>query len=141
MIINDLSQKNISNISRKKISKIQNKKNKSFSNISNTSQNNSQQSLDKIISISPMLFLNEIDNVSEDNIELQLIGNEVIKSLKNLQVALLDGELTNANLYELKNLFKDKKHDFQNPEIKQCIEHIMLRVEIEIAKIETLKTL
>jgi hypothetical protein len=87
-----------------------------------------------IVDISRMLFLQEIEN---EHAEVQEFGQDAIKVLKNLQMKLLQGNIEEQNLYQLKNILKNKNFTIKTPEILSIVQEIDTRIQVEIAKIES----
>lgn len=93
-----------------------------------------------IADVSGMLFLQEIDQHAEDKQNLEEFAKKAFKALKDLQLDLLEGKVSGHRLYSLKDVINNNQFILNLPELNSLAEQIKLRIEVEIAKIETTVT-
>jgi hypothetical protein len=86
--------------------------------------------------VSPMLFLQEINDYDIEKRDLEEFGKQSIRNLRELQIAIIKGELTENHLHNIKNTIENSKSKFNTPNLAELAEDIILRMEVEIAKIE-----
>ena len=82
-----------------------------------------------------ILLLQEIDQLSAEVQGLQEFKKRSIRCLRNLQIALLDGQLTENHLCNLKDVIVDNQAKFSAPELADLAQETILRMEVELAKI------
>ena len=91
-------------------------------------------------SVNPYFILNEFDNISKEKDTLKTSGGRILKNLKQIRVNLLEGYFDEANIKGLMdNLESMSGRDFEDAEIKTLMTDILLRAEVELAKIEKSK--
>lgn len=61
-------------------------------------------------------------------------GDKVLNLLDQLRIGLLTGQLTDQHLQSLASYLKNKTLSFSDPNIKQTMEEIEQRANIELAK-------
>lgn len=93
-----------------------------------------------VADIGGMLFLQEIDQYAEDQQNLEEFSKKAFKTLKDLQMDLLHGRIESRHLHNLKDALSSNQFVINTPELAAISEAIKLRVEVEIAKIETHQT-
>lgn len=89
-----------------------------------------------IADVGNMLFLQEIDQTQEEQQDLAEYAKKAFKLLKNLQLELLDGKISERNLHNLNDALNSASYSIKTPELVDLTNQIKLRLEIEIAKIE-----
>lgn len=94
------------------------------------------EAVGNIADIGGMLFLQEIDQRSEDQQNLEEFSKQAFDILKHLQMDLLCGNIKGRHLHNLKDALKGSKFIIQTPELAEIAEEIDLRLQVEIAKIE-----
>jgi len=91
----------------------------------------------EVVDIAPMLFLQEmVGTLGEDKQNLEEFGQKALKSLKELQISLLNNELDQKHLYDLREVLENHTWQFSDQELKNIANEIAIRVEVEIAKLE-----
>lgn len=120
----------------KKPSKKNTDKKTTFGHGIKTIKNHSNNAMEEISNISPMLFLQEIDQYSNDLQNLDDFANRAFKCLKDLQISLIQNTLSKRHLYNLKDSLHNAKNKFTTPELEELANEIKIRVEVEIAKME-----
>ena len=121
----------------KKTSKKDAGKKTSFANgVNKTHKNHSSNSTEEVSNISPMLFLQEIDQYSSDLQNLDGFADQAFTCLKELQLSLIENTLSERHLHHLKDSLYNAKNKFNTPELEQLANEIKTRVEVEIAKME-----
>ena len=82
-----------------------------------------------------MLFLQEVDEFQQEQQELEDFAEKAFKGLKELQMAVLSGKLSEQHLLNLQ-VSLQRNYKFAEPELKALAEEIEIRIAVEIAKIE-----
>lgn len=90
----------------------------------------------EIADIAPMLFLQEVNEYDTEREDLEEFGKKALSCLRDLQLALMRGELKERHLYNIKDTLKNNISKFNTPELADIAEEIAIRMEVEIAKIE-----
>jgi len=83
-----------------------------------------------------MLFLQEVDQYAEDQQNLEEFSKKAFKILKNLQMDLLEGNISGRRLHNLQDAITSNKFIISNSEMANLAEDIKLRIEVEVAKLE-----
>ena len=89
-----------------------------------------------IHSINPFLFLHEIGEYKDDQEKLKEMGTKILGCLNDIKFGLVNGEFQKENIINLKKVLEENKYRFKFLELQQVIEDIILRSEVELAKIE-----
>jgi hypothetical protein len=130
MIVETLKQiQNSSNI--KKI-----QKNKTTKTKFSLGENEAIESAATISTINPFLFLQEIDEYKDNQKTLKEAGDKILKSLHEIRLDLINCELDEEHIVNLKNILENNRKKFKFSELQDVIDDIILRSEIELAKIE-----
>lgn len=124
----------------KKLSKKDQNKTIKFSAEKKTQGTSSGETSAGVTDISGMLFLQEIDQYAEDQQNLEEFSKKAFNTLKSLQLDLLSGEIEDRHLHNLKDALASNRFVLNTPELATISEEIKLRIEVEVAKIETHKT-
>ena len=82
-------------------------------------------------------MLQEIDGYSEDQKKMKDTGDMLLKELGDIRMGLISGQLGEGNLRNLKNSLEKSNIFLQFPTLQGVIDDIRLRVEVEIAKLES----
>lgn len=136
MILFDPKAKTTSGAEAKKLNKKSRASaNTKFSTSNNVSEAQPSHDLNEIADVAPMLFLQEINERKQDQEELEDFAKKAFKGLKELQLAVLNGQLDEQNLLNLQYALQ-KNHQFVTPELKELAEQIEIRIAVEIAKLE-----
>ena len=120
----------------KKLSKKDNDKRAKFSSSKKTQENSSSEAASGVADIGGMLFLQEVDQYAEDQQNLEEFSKKAFKILKNLQMDLLEGNISGRRLHNLKDAITSNKFIISNPEMANVAEDIKLRIEVEVTKLE-----
>ncbi len=89
-------------------------------------------------SINPLLLLQEADNeYQKEQKKLKRQGNNILHYLNKMRLSLLTGSLSENQLLQLKEELSQGDYQFSTPVLQEVINDIVLRAEVEIAKIET----
>lgn len=137
MILFDPKAKGVSNAGTKKLNnKTQTARSAKFSASKTLPETSSNCDISEVADVAPMLFLQEVDERQHDQQELEEFAEKAFKGLKDLQLALLNNQLNERHLLNLQHALQ-KKHKFITPELKALAEEIEIRIEVEIAKLES----
>jgi hypothetical protein len=101
-----------------------------------TQESSSGEATASIADIGGLLFLQEVDQRSQDQQNLEEFSKKAFETLKYLQIDLLQGNIKANHLHNLKDTLQDSKFIIETPELANLSEEIQLRLEVEIAKIE-----
>lgn len=88
--------------------------------------------------INPFLFLQELDTSADDHKTLTEHGWDILECLNALKIGMLQGELPIHIILHLKSILKNNKNKFEHLNLQSVIDEIILRAEVEIAKLEAL---
>ncbi|WP_316354644.1 flagellar assembly protein FliX [Candidatus Trichorickettsia mobilis] len=92
--------------------------------------------LSNITPTNPFLFLQEVGEYEKDQARLKEQGNKILRCLNDIRFSLLSGKLPKQHIIYLKQTIENNKEQFRFPELQDIIAAIILRAEIELAKIE-----
>jgi hypothetical protein len=92
-----------------------------------------------VADVGGMLFLQEIDEYTQDQHNLEEFAQKALKALKELQLELIKGKITGRRLQVLKQTIENSDFIINTPELSNIAGEIKLRLEVEIAKIEVNK--
>ena len=123
----------------KKLSKKDQDKSIKFSTEKKTQGASSGEASANVTDITGMLFLQEIDQYAEDQKNLEEFSKKAFNNLKNLQMDLLEGKIENRHLHNLKDVLTSNKFVLNTPKLAAISDEIKLRIEVEVAKIQTYK--
>ncbi|MFK7973474.1 MAG: flagellar assembly protein FliX [Rickettsiaceae bacterium] len=87
--------------------------------------------------VSGIIFLQEVDQYAEDQQNLEEFAQRAFKVLKELQLDLLQGRISHTRLHHLKDALNSSNFVINTPELANIVEQIQLRLDVEIAKIES----
>ncbi|NRB11067.1 MAG: hypothetical protein HRU35_05615 [Rickettsiaceae bacterium] len=134
MIVIDPASKGITGTgsSAKKLKN--NKQGKFLTGVKTEGSQASEQSIE-VADIQSVLFLQEFEQHPEQ-VALKEFGDKAINLLESLQLALLKNNLTIEYLNNLRNLIKNSPQ-LNNPELAEIAARINLKIEVELAKLET----
>ncbi len=80
----------------------------------------------------------EIDGYAEEQIKMKETGNMLLKELGDIRLGLINGELGESDIKKLKDSLDQSNLSLKFPALQQVVEDIRLRVEVELAKLESL---
>lgn len=100
------------------------------------SEGGSNEHIVEIPQVNPFLFLHEINEYKDDQEKLKEMGNKMLECLNDIKFGLINGEFPKENIVNLKAVLEENKHQFKFLELQHVIEDIILRAEVELAKIE-----
>jgi len=78
--------------------------------------------------------LQEIDDVSQNRAQARQRGNKLLEQLQELQHALLVGAIHPGSLESLAETARQKMSTVHDPRLREVLEEIELRAEVELAK-------
>ncbi len=129
----------LANTLANRISKTKTEKNNlSRKNLSNKNIGTDKIQIDSIVEIQNQ---GGIDSIFE--LELSLLSQEsshVFNFLKELRLQIIDNQINPVLAEEMKDKILKNKHKYINDSISDLAEDIILRLEIEIARLELWKT-
>lgn len=137
MITFDPISKSVSGIAN--IKKITNKKKSSlakFSTLNKTGNVFESGEISEAKELTSLIFLQEIDQFNVELEEINDFANNAFKSLKNIQLAMLNNNLQESHLNKLLEFVNKYKIKFGSDELSKIAEEIETRILVEIAKLE-----
>lgn len=120
----------------KKLNSKNNDDKEKFSTKAKKSEKTEHAGTEEIKNVAPMLFLQEIDEYAQELKNLDVFASVAFKQLKELQLDLLHGNISEKNLLNLRSSLNHAQDKFFTKDLKDLANQIMIRVEVEIAKIE-----
>ena len=102
-----------------------------------TKETNQLQSMSAMTSADAIFAAQMIDVDEEKQIRKKLVkkANKLIDCLEEIREGLLFGEFSKDKLIEISRLVKQKDVDTNDPKLREIMEEIELRVEVELAKL------
>lgn len=87
--------------------------------------------------VSAILAVQEVPDSTEERSKGLLIayGDDLLDRLEELRVGLLMGAIPKEDLADLAHRMREKKQNVDDPALKEIIDEIELRAEVEIAKL------
>lgn len=73
----------------------------------------------------------------EERREARTRGNEILDRLDELRHGLLSGTLTRDQIVTLANLVRSRRGSIVDPKLREVLDEIELRAEVEIAKLDS----
>lgn len=110
-----------------------------FNTSKKTQESSHSETSSAVADIGGMIFLQEIDQFAQDKQNIEEFAKKAFKILKDLQLDLLEGKLSDRRLHNLKDTINNSKFIISSPALADLAKQIALRVEVEIAKIEVNK--
>lgn len=120
--------------------KINNKKQQNFISLLEDSDSDDQEKISDIEfsrsmpSCNPFISLNEYEFLDDEEIIKR--GNDILNLLNKLRISIITGQLNFGQISQLKFKLNNLYNSTFNPELKKIIEEIILRAEVEVAKLE-----
>lgn len=89
-----------------------------------------------VYSMDALIALQTVDNIDPREHRRQAIshGQDVLDDLEKMKVALLSGRVSNAQLRTLQKRITERPDYFEDPGLKDLLDHIDLRARVELAK-------
>jgi hypothetical protein len=78
-----------------------------------------------------------VDGDEEKEIAKHLVkrGNSLLEKLEEIRDGLLVGEISKDRLIDISRFVKDRRFETQDERLKDIIDEIELRIEVELAKL------
>lgn len=91
-----------------------------------------------ISSVDALLAAQSVEAVSdEERRQARARGDDILDRLDELRHGLLAGTLTRSQIMALANLVRSRRGAIVDPRLREIIDEIELRAEVEIAKLES----
>ncbi len=107
-----------------------------FESIQSTKDGVQTSSLASVSEVNPFLFLQEIDEYKEDQQRLKESGEQILKCLNDIKLGMINGELSSGHMLNLKNALEKNRKKFKFLQLQEVIDDIIIRAEVELAKLE-----
>jgi len=99
-------------------------------------EGNNNEQVTEIPVVNPFLFLHEIGEYKDDQEKLKEAGSKILECLNDIKFGLINGGFQEQNIITLKRILEENKPRFKFLELQYVIDDIILRSEVELAKIE-----
>lgn len=93
-----------------------------------------------IANLDSLLALQVVDNEQEKKRRATNRAKGLLDQLDTLRIATLTGNVTKSQLVNLSNSLKEKLDEIDDENLKNILQEIELRAEVELAKLETFLT-
>lgn len=100
------------------------------------SESSSNEYVNEIPEVNPFLFLHEIGEYKDDQEKLKEAGMKILECLNDIKLGLIEGAFLKEDIIKLKKVLQDNRSRFRFLELQYVIDDIVLRTEVELAKIE-----
>ena len=89
---------------------------------------------------SALIALQEVEDVGERRRRAVKRANALLDELEDIRNALLTGRLPAATLHRIRALLADRPAQLGDPRLESLIREVELRTEVELAKLERLRS-
>ena len=96
----------------------------------------SVESAAPLTSVSALIGLQEVDDATEKRSRAKKRATGLLDQLDEIRNCFLMGEMPPHQLYALRDRIAREKIDVDDPKLKELLEEIELRAEVELAKLE-----
>lgn len=100
------------------------------------SESSSNDHIEEIPEVNPFLFLHEIGEYKDNQEKLKEAGMKILECLDNLKLGLIEGAFSKDEILNLKSILEKNRPRFRFLELQYVIDDIVVRTEVELAKIE-----
>ena len=93
-------------------------------------------STNAVSNIDALLALQNVDDIDVREKRRRAIkhGEDILSSLENLKISLLSGQISQKQLMSLKQLLQKRPEFYEDSQLKDILDHIDMRAQIELAK-------
>ena len=88
--------------------------------------------------VTPLLALQEVPDAATGRSRAIRKGHDLLDQLERIRHALLLGTISPGQLQRTMRLLKERRDEFDDPNLREVIDEIELRVMVELAKFEYL---
>lgn len=95
------------------------------------------QATETLVQADAIFAAQMVDDEEEKQIKAKLVkkGNKLLEYLEDIRTSLLSGEIDKDKLIEISRLVKQKDVTTEDLKLREIMEEIELRVEVELAKL------
>lgn len=137
----------INSLSNKTTEKIKKRKNDQVSSdsfgdflVENESAEQHSVHFTGLSKINPFTAIQNLEEYNNDQQKMSEIGGDLLNHLNNIRFGLINGELPEEAIHNLKEALAHIDIKLRFPELQKVIDDISLRAEVEIAKMEMRKS-
>ena len=98
---------------------------------------NATKPVSPLLSLEQMMAVSSVGDAMEQRKRGQKRGHKLLDRLDGLRHALLSGQLTTAQLEELVAALAIEKSEIDDPRLKELLDDIDLRAQVELAKYQS----
>ena len=88
------------------------------------------------VSVNPLLAAQEVTDATDETKRARAHGEAVLDRLDELRHGLLMGHIPKERLEELTRLVRQRRLKVEDARLKEILDHIELRAEVELAKLQ-----
>ena len=107
-----------------------------FQSVQHTIEHHQITELSDVPEVNPFLFLQKIDEYKEGQQNLKESGEQILRCLRDIQFGLINNELSVELMSNLKNTLERNRRKFKFAQLQEVIDDIIIRAEVELAKLE-----
>ena len=89
-----------------------------------------------VMGVEALLALQDVGNPTERKRRAVGRAGRILDVLDNIKVAMLDGDLSGADLDRLRRAVREERAGTDDPKLEAVLEEIELRAAVEVAKLE-----
>ena len=99
-------------------------------------QANSVSGVSSVMGMDALLALQDVGGPLERKRRAVGRAGRILDELEGLKIALLDGEVTGADLERLQRAVRDARDRTDDPKLEAVLEEVEMRAAVELAKLE-----
>ncbi len=92
-----------------------------------------------LAALSSLLSIQEVSDKADDRRRAVLHGNDLLDELRELQIGLVQGSVSEESLRSIARLLDQPRPAIDDPALDQILSEIELRAAVELAKLERRK--
>jgi hypothetical protein len=101
-----------------------------------TSQASSVSATQGVMGVEALLALQDVGTPLERKRRAVRRAGRILDTLDDLKIALLEGEISGADLDRLRRAVRDERDNTDDPALEAVLDEIELRAAVEVAKLE-----
>jgi hypothetical protein len=90
--------------------------------------------------VEALFALQEVPDATDDRTRAAAKGDKLLDRLDDLRTGLLLGHISRDKLAELARLARDSSENVADPQLREVLQEIELRAQVELAKLQTSET-
>jgi hypothetical protein len=100
------------------------------------SQASSVAATQSVMGVDALLALQDVGSPLERKRRAVRRASRILETLEHLKVALLEGDISGAELDRLRRAVRDERDQTEDPALEAVLDEIELRAAVEVAKLE-----